>query len=178
MFIPAQKPTDAGEHLTDFTKPKTFCCIGYKPVSTNQKTEGALVFRRVSLTFLGIFLAGHGDHLSQREDQADGNPRAQRGAHVCTPDMQHPQTQQTRKSKRAPTPCYSIQTEKSKYPWVEQAPGWAITANWNKLTLYPPYTSLPPAPALLLFYSLIIFSCFISRPTSYSGSESCFERCR
>lgn len=81
---------------------RTFlCCIVHKPVSINQKTEGADIFRRLSLTFLGIFLAGHGDHLSQGDEQAEGNPRAQRGAHVCTPDMQRPQTQQTRKSKRA-----------------------------------------------------------------------------
>lgn len=98
MFIPAQKLTDAGEYLTDFTKPKPL----YVVLIVNLSASVRRLFRRVPLTFLGIFLAGHGDHLSQREDQADGNPRAQRGAHVCTPDMQCPPNPTEEEVKESP----------------------------------------------------------------------------
>lgn len=121
---------------------------GINAEKNNQTTANAVRFVRFSLTVLGIFLAGHGDHLSQGDDQADGNPRAQRGVHVWMPDRQRPH-----KSERARPRATASRLKKSKYPWVEQAPGWAITANWNKL----PSTSLPASLSLLLLLNHLFF---------------------
>lgn len=121
---------------------------GINAEKNNQTTANAVRFVRFSLTVLGIFLAGHSDHLSQGDDQADGNPRAQRGVHVWMPDRQRPH-----KSERARPRATASRLKKSKYPWVEQAPGWAITANWNKL----PSTSLPASLSLLLLLNHLFF---------------------
>lgn len=143
---------------------------GINAEKNNQTTANAVRFVRFSLTVLGIFLAGHGDHLSQGDDQADGNPRAQRGVHVWMPDRQRPH-----KSERARPRATASRLKKSKYPWVEQAPGWTITANWNKL----PSTSLPASLSLLLLLNHLFFfflALFQGQPPP-RGSCNCLERC-
>lgn len=126
----------------------------------NQRTAKEVITWWISLTILSIFLAGHGDHLSQGEGQADDNPRVQRGAHVCMPDMQRPHTQiavQERKSARARPRTTESRLKNPKYPWVQHG-SWM--SDYCKLKGAPSSTPPPTPPSftLSLSNSLPLFS--------------------
>lgn len=169
-FLSKQKSTEAEIYL----------CINYE-----QQSKLEVQLEKMTLTSLGVFLASHSDHLSQGKGQAYCNPREKWETHVCMSDMQRPHKQwlQSRRGspRESPAPSYSVQAGKSKCPRVQQAPGRAITANWNKVPPQPPTTSSPRPPcyfqpsSLPLICSLIISS-FISRPTFSWDVCSCLER--
>lgn len=178
MFISAQKSTEAEKtsHWLDIIKPKAFLfplCVPFlhKPVSnwniSGINTENQSGRREQS------YLAGYHSPflvsswqvtaitwakvMTRQTVILERNEGPMSACQTCSVLTHSRETDE--EVRESPTPSYSIQTEKSKYPWVEQAPGWAIMANWNKLPLYPPPS--PPSffhspPPLLLSHHFFL----------------------
>lgn len=155
MLIPAQKPTDVRKHLTDFAKTKPFHVVNPSASIRRQKKERSHI--QATVTHLSWHLLGR-SQWSPEPRWWLGRRKSQSATRGPCLHARHAASSNTTDEEVNKTPSYSIQPEKSKYPWVEQAPGWAITANWNKLPLYPPI--IPPScshsPPLLLSHHFFL----------------------
>jgi len=158
-----------------------FCLILHRPVSNLHIEENTFRRRWLSLTVLGIFLAGDGDHLSQGDDQAESNPRAKIGAHVWIPDMQRSShtaaathTRKSERRERVRPRATASRLRKSKYPWVERLLDERLLQTETSSLFTPSSHSPPPPPPRPL--SSFFRASFQGQPPR--ALTSCLEKMR
>lgn len=141
---------------------KLASCLQDKNCVCRDQPAGTQV--ELSLTFLGIFLAGDSNHLNQGQKQAGGDGGAQRGVHVCPSDTGVHTNSQQRLS-----PVLQHPDGRIKDP---QQNGLLDERSVQTASRLPP----GPPPLGITLLLLLLRHCCSSGPTSTSGSCVRLER--